>query len=379
MRGHSKYVFLLSIVTIALAATACSGKETPSSPSPAPSANPNLTPPVPDSPVDDAQLSTLRPTLTVRNGTSDQGGARTYEFQISDRSDFSLVPTSFIASFLVVVNTAGVAEGAGGMTTFTPDQDLQPTTRMFWRARMRQGSSVSDWSPSSHFKTKLVGFVRAGELYDPLIHEETVGTQHGSTTFIADKGLRINNANSWVRYPLPRTITNGEFSVEVEGLFPNSEDNKARIFSMMDGGNDLFNSRFIANVQYRGLEGNPPNCISFKAVFGNSNFQVEPSRAKRTASVFRLDISRTYLWKATWGNEFRLVVIDGGLGGSEIYNYGIPNGGTYNPNPHVAYLGANNGPFGQESGSWAGAIYRNVWIGDHPRPESLGSALQPLR
>jgi hypothetical protein len=48
---------------------------------------------------------------------------------------------------------------------------------------------------------------------------------------------------------------------------------------------------------------------------------------------------------------------------------------SYNPNPHFAYLGANNAPFGVEEGSWPGAIFRNVWIGNRPRPDSLGSAL----
>ena len=52
------------------------------------------------------------------------------------------------------------------------------------------------------------------------------------------------------------------------------------------------------------------------------------------------------------------------------------NAATYNPTPHFAYLGANNGPFGEEDGSFPGAIYRNVWIGAGPRPTSLGSALE---
>ena len=69
------------------------------------------------------------------------------------------------------------------------------------------------------------------------------------------------------------------------------------------------------------------------------------------------------------------MVLDGGVGGAVIYDYGLSTAGTYNPSPHVAYLGANNGQFGQESGSWAGATYRNVWIGNRPRPTSLGSAL----
>ena len=48
--------------------------------------------------------------------------------------------------------------------------------------------------------------------------------------------------------------------------------------------------------------------------------------------------------------------------------------GTYNPSPQTVYLGANDAA--QESGSYPGAIYRNLWVGNGPRPETLGSALQ---
>ena len=53
-----------------------------------------------------------------------------------------------------------------------------------------------------------------------------------------------------------------------------------------------------------------------------------------------------------------------------------PNG-TYAPSPHYAYLGAPTGRSGVESASIPGAIYRNVWIGNKPRPASLGSAMTP--
>jgi hypothetical protein len=363
--------------SVALAAACGGGDSNPAGPGGGPAPDPHLTAPAPESPKDDVQLATLKPTLTVRNGTSDQAGTRTYEFQISDRTDFTITLTASTRWFPVTVSATSIAEGVSGTTSFTPDQDLQPTTRMYWRARIRQGTTVSSWSPVAIFRTKLVGYNRAGELYDPLVHGETVGARVGSTTFIPDRGLRIDNTNSWVRYRLVQTISNGEFSVEVEGLAPNSSQGKGKIFSMMDGGNNLLASKFLANVQYRGVDGNPPNCISFKALFGDSDYKVEPDKARRTASVKSLNPARTYLWKATWNTEFRLVILDGGLTGTEIYDYGIENQGTYNPSPHVAYLGANNGPFGEEGGSFPGAVYRNVWIGNHPRPESLGSALRP--
>jgi hypothetical protein len=65
----------------------------------------------------------------VRNGTSDQPGARTYEFQISDSSDFSNTVASEVPSFFNVLTTTSVSEGAEGTTRFAPAVDLQPTTR----------------------------------------------------------------------------------------------------------------------------------------------------------------------------------------------------------------------------------------------------------
>lgn len=193
----------MSVCALILVTACGGGDDSPSPTGPTPGA-PRLTAPTPGTPSDGEQLSTLRPTFEVNNGTSDQPGARAYEFQISDRSDFSTVQASaFGNTYFVVVGKTGVAEGANGKTSFTVEADLQPTTRFYWRARMMQGSATSDWGPMRTFKTKLVGFVRAGELYDPLIHGETVGTPVGSTSFVPGKGIRTGDENSYVRYPLP--------------------------------------------------------------------------------------------------------------------------------------------------------------------------------
>ena len=167
---------------------ACGGGGSDSPAQPSPVVNPRLTAPALEAPSADEQLTTLRPTLTVKNGTSDQAGSRTYEFQISDTPDFSTAVTSYITSYNVTVTRTGVAEGADGRTSVTPDGELQPTTRFYWRARMTQGAAVSEWSPVGKFRSKLVGFIRDGALFDPLIHGETVGERIGSTTSHSGQG-----------------------------------------------------------------------------------------------------------------------------------------------------------------------------------------------
>ena len=265
---------------------ACSGGKSDSSatsPTPTPPpvvVPPQLTAPAADSPMDAAQLDTLRPTLAVRNGTSDQNGTRTYEFQYSDKSDFSFSAASFSNTFPLSSTKTGVAEDSSGTTSFPLDADLQPTTRYYWRARMTQGSTTSDWSQARSFKTKLVGYNRPGELYDPLIHGETVGERVGSTTFIPGKGLQLNNGQSWVKYLLPQTVTSGEFSMDVEGLAANGPGDKAKVFGMQEGQDDFITNRYRVDIQYRGTTGYPPNAIQWRVLYRISHRSRRQVRAR---------------------------------------------------------------------------------------------------
>ena len=210
------------MMTMSLGVAACSGGDDnpgPTTPTPPPVVNPpRLTAPVVETPETNRQLDTLRPTLTVRNGTSDQAGTRTYEFQISDNADFTAVASRAARGYRVVVTKPGVAEGGGGTTSFTVEEDLQPTTRLYWRARMTQGTTTSDWSAGASFRTKLMGFSRPGELYDPLIHGETVGQIVGDVTFIPGRGVQLNNVSSHVRYLLPQTVSVGGFGATSPSL-----------------------------------------------------------------------------------------------------------------------------------------------------------------
>ena len=375
-----KWIFVTIVRATTLATlmvmAGCGSSSSPSSPS-----SSTISAPSADSPGDSAAATSYRPTLTVKNGSSTMTGDHKYEFVISDNSGFAST-TVTTGAFVVTVHTTSVPEGSGGSTSFTPDVDLQPATRLYWRARLIVGSQASDWSATRSFTTPITGYSRAGELYDPLIYGSTIGTPVGNTTFIQGKGVQLNDQNGYVRYQLAQTLDSGEFSMEVEGLHANGPGGKLKIFSMMDGTGDLYRSNFLLNAQYRGIPGNPDNCIAFKALFGDPFFKLEPDAGTRAAAVMALDPAKGYFWKGTWSNEFRLVVQDG-IGGPVLYNVGIsiaslgnPIPAVYNPSPHYAYLGANNGPYGEEDGSFPGAIYRNVWVGRGPRPASLGSAIE---
>lgn len=372
------YVSSISVVAIAIVAGAC-GSDKPAAPTTPTIVNvgaPGL-----DAPADHEQLDTLRPTLTVKNATADSQGTRMYEFQISDNSNFT-ASTAGIPGLAVTVGKTNVPEGAGGKTSFTLDQDLQPTTVFYWRARAVQGSATGPWSSTASFKSKLVGFIRPGELYDPLIHGETVGDRIGSTEFIPGRGIKLNSVTSYVRYLLPETIQNGEFSMEVEGLSANGSGDKAKVFGMQEGQGDYITNRYRVDIQYRGVVGFPPNSITYRVLYGDDPCcKYEPDTDTRFRSVLMLDPTIVYYWKFTWGREngeVRTLVREGGIGGTKtLYNVGVPTpNGRYQPSPHYAYLGAPTGRSGAESASIPGAIYRNVWIGSGPRPASLGNALR---
>ena len=140
-------------------ASACSSSESPLSPATPGGSGLTIAAPALDTPADAARLSTLRPTLVVKNATG-KGGTRLYEFQVSDKSDFSATASSSWAAFTVLAHQTNIPEGASGTTSYTPDFDLQPTTRLYWRARTLQDGFASDWSETRSFDAALVGYNR---------------------------------------------------------------------------------------------------------------------------------------------------------------------------------------------------------------------------
>ena len=98
---------LLVVELCVVAAAACGKCAAPLSPGPAAG---KVAAPTASSPSDGAQLTSLRPTLSVGNAPAGTSGTRTYEFQVSDKSDFS--SSSSTGSFPTLARQTGVAEGS---------------------------------------------------------------------------------------------------------------------------------------------------------------------------------------------------------------------------------------------------------------------------
>jgi hypothetical protein len=363
---------LFGLCALALTVAACSDDKaaTPTQPTTPQQVAPTLTAPQADTPDDDQQLDTLQPSLRIVNATSNQTGAKTYEFQISDDSNFSAASAaSYAHVFKVVASKTGVAEDPSGKTTFQVTDDLQPTTRLYWRARVHQGTTDGPWSTARSFKTQIQGYNRPGELYDPLINGQTVGALIGSVTLSAGLGARINTNDSHVRYVLAQTLTSGEFSLDVTGVANDSTGDKTKIMAMYDGNGDITTSNWRCTVEKR-----DGGIVAWRFIAGRpGDAQIDTDSSERVPVGF--SPGQKFGWKANWGGGFGVKIYAGGIGGPKIYDISKGLGAVYAPNPHMAFLGSPIGRAGPGDASTPGAVYTNVFIGNTARPASLGSAL----
>ena len=345
-------ILAVSGVVVALSVVGCGGSNqtTPNTPTPAVT----LTAPTHVIPPDDAQTNTLQPALAVANATSSQAGAKTYEFQVSSTADFTAI----------VASADSVSEDSDGQTAWDVSRPLQATTRYWWRARVKQGSSIGPWSTPTRFRSRIEGFNRPGELFDPLTNGSTVGNLINAT-LIPGQGVRLDSLGSRVTYTLPQDLPAGEFSLFATGLNNDSAGDSTKLFSMQQGSTDLTTNPYRATIEKR-----DHGTVTFRFIAGDVD-----ARADGVREDFVFNPSAVYFWKFTWGSGFaRLVVLEGGENGRVVYNQGDSYSGTYRPNPHIAHLGAPPGRAGINTASVPGAVINNVWLSSKPRPSGLGSA-----
>jgi hypothetical protein len=111
----------------------------------------------------------------------------------------------------------------------------------------------------------------------------------------------------------------------------------------------------------------------------NHETQIETSREEREGLALNFNPAATYLWRSSWGGGIFKVEVFGGPTTSSGRDYELAKhyAGTYDPTPHVAYLGSPIGRGGAGDASLVGATWRNVYLGSlgRPRPLSLGTAL----
>ena len=282
-------------------------------------------------PISAHRRSTLRPTTNswTRCGprssvtNCDVRPDRHADVRIPDLGQrrFTSASTSEIAGFASTVGKTGVAEGTGGKTSFTPDA-IFSRRRCSTGARARcRARSRPPWSATGTFKSKLVGFLRAGELYDPADLRRDSRRAH-----------RIDDVYSRARDPV-------EQRPELRALPAAADDHERRV---LDGHRracapmrpatrprswgcrrDRTISSRTATVSTSNTAASPVR----RRTPSRSARYMDPDRTSACASsrhgyalrsVFILNPATTYHWKTTPGPEFRRPVREGGITGTTI-------------------------------------------------------------
>src|SRR3954470_25026412 len=104
---------LTMLAMLSMLTMGCGEKKAATAPTPA---APTVQAPALQAPAADTQLDTLRPTLTVRNASSDQTGSRTYEFQVADNNSFNASNAANVPGFVTSATGTAVPEGSAETT-----------------------------------------------------------------------------------------------------------------------------------------------------------------------------------------------------------------------------------------------------------------------
>ena len=253
--------------------------------------------------------------------------------------------------YAVLVGKTGVPENGAGKTSFQPDTDLQPTTRYYWRARLVQGSTQSEWSPPMTFQAKLVGYNRPGELYDPLDPRRDRRRAH-----------RLNGLH-------PRQRPARQLEHELRPLPACRDDQQRRV---LDGDRRAARPNVPGRQDEAVRDAGRPGRLHHQPlsrrhpVSRHCRLPAErdhlpgalrrrPLLQVRTGHRHPLPLGGTpsipstpYFWKFTWGTgtEVRVTVREGGIAGTKtIYNVGVRDAeGRLRAEPAVCLPGRADRP-----------------------------------
>ncbi len=168
---------------------------------------------------------------------------------------------------------------------------------------------------------------------------------------------------SHIEYALGQTVEDGELSMMVTNMPTNTEGNKTKIMSMREGRTDITTNdrRFTAEKR-----GNPAGIIAWRMITHNDQIDT----VGRERIVVEFSANKWYLWTARWGgSRFNLTIRENNASGRVIYNFGKSYAGAYDPNPHLAYVGAPIGRGGASDATVPGMIAKQVWLSTATAPD----------
>lgn len=313
--------------------------------------------PTPQSPINDQQLTSEQAvTLVISNSVATYAVNEvfSYRFEVLNAAG-------------TVIYTSPDVPGGASTTSHTVTAALAEDQTYQWQARaVSQGVTGPVSSRASFVIQPPGGFIRGNELYDPLFNGKTVGEGH-DVAFVPGVGIRLLDQTSFVRYALPQTLSSGEISMLVTNITSGTAGTKTKVFSMSEGDSDMTTNRRRFTVEKRGASN--AGAIAFRVI--TSEDQIETEGAERR--VLRFSFNSVYFWRATFGDDgrngaFNLTIDDGGVGGNRIYDFGKPYSGSYNPNPHMVFLGSPPNRSGTDNQTVPNIVIRQVWVSSRPRP-----------
>jgi hypothetical protein len=359
-------LFLTSVVCGLALAVACARPSTnPSSPSSVTPAKPDAaadgstlkaTAPALQSPVNSLRLTFGTPvTLVVGNSTTPfvSGVPLTYKFEI-----YNAVGTK--------VYTSPTVNAGSGTTSHTVTATLDGDQTFTWQARAEYQGNAGPWSSRATFITAVTepdGYIRGNELYDPLTKGTTVGVVHGPVTFIPGVGVRLEGQTSYVSYELQQPLFAGEISMLMTNIVPGASGLKTKVFSMSQGYDDITTNARRFTVEKRGST--EPGSVAWRVIANEGAIETVGDERR----VVSFQPTSTYFWRATWASEFRLTINQGGVTGPNVYDFSRGLLGTYDPNPHVVFLGSPETRSGPDSQTAPGIVIRQVWVSRNTRPD----------
>jgi hypothetical protein len=363
-----RYVLSIAATALIALAVACgtnnSNQTSPASPtSPAAGGDAaadgstlKVTPPTLVSPIGGVQLTGARPTFVWTAATGKfVSGTFSYRLQILSASGALLKETT-------TTNLQWAAT-----------EDSAISTVYQWKVRAEASSYIGPWSSTATFKSmdKLESYLKGSEFYDELSNGKTIGKITGPTHFIPGVGISFDGNNAWVEYTLQSAPTQGEMSCLVTGLDSRmpTEDPKYRVFGARDGWAPFNDNIYRMSVDKRG---NGAMAWRFLTGDNSGGAYIETVGAGERV-VIGMNSSVTYFYQATWKNNyFNVLLKQGGVNGTILYNSGKPFKGTWNPSVPNMYLG--HPWLAGERGEYmtnVGMVIRQVWVSNNPRPTTI--------
>ena len=359
---HTKLLACASAAVFAIAAACSKNASSPVSPSAAQPGVTNaapdgstlkVTPPTPVSPINNEQPEGVLTLVARKAAGKFTDLTPSYEFEIYRGTNR--------------VYASGVVGGVGSgpdNVAHTANVSLEFGEQHTWRTRAVLDGAAGPWSDAATFRAPTGGFIRDSGVFDPLTNGRSVGEIVGPVTFIPGVGARLEDFSSHIRYRLPRTLTQGEYSLIVTGVPTNTEGDKTKIMACSEGLADLVTNDRRMTVEKRG---NPAGVVAWRMITREDQIDTEG----REREFVEFDAGQKYLWRATWNGFFNVSIQQGGSTGPTIYSKGKHYEGSYNPDPMFCFAGAPSGRSGLTAATVPGMIVRNVWISTSPRPAGL--------